>query len=152
MVEFVDGSIVAQLGVPDMRVPILYCLAHPDRLPFDEFEPFDPMRFASLEFAPADHERFPAVKLAYDVISAGGDSGAVLNAADEVMTERFLADEGTRFPTITEVVAEVVHSHHTQPIRCLADVFATDQSARDRAAAAADLRCKPATSGGPPSS
>ncbi len=135
MVEFVDGSIMAQLGVPDMRVPILYCMQYPDRGPF-EFEPFDPSRFATLEFAPVESERYPAIPLAYDTIERGGDSGATLNAADEIMTERFLAGQAS-FPSITRVVSEVVHSTPARPISSLDDVHAADRAARDAAQAAA---------------
>ncbi len=131
MVEFIDGSMIAQLGLPDMRVPILYCLSYPERTSF-EFEPFDPLRFANLEFMPVDHERFPAVPLAYETLSAGGDSGAVLNAADEVMTGQFL-DGHVRFPEITESVGRILRDHRPGPIDNLDDVFAADRSARTAA-------------------
>jgi 1-deoxy-D-xylulose-5-phosphate reductoisomerase len=131
MVEFVDGSMLAQCGVPDMRVPILYCLGWPDRLPF-AFEPFDPRRWAKLEFAPCDPARYPAVPLAYEVLRAGGDGGAVLNAADEVATAAFLAGE-LAFPEITATVAQVVRERPPQPIGSLADVAAADAAARRRA-------------------
>jgi 1-deoxy-D-xylulose-5-phosphate reductoisomerase len=128
MVEFVDGSVKAQLGVPDMRVPILYCLAWPDRAPFD-FAPLDPVKFHQLSFAPVDPDRFPAVPLAYDVLRAGGDSGAVLNAADEVMTGLFL-DGKVAFPAITTTVAAVVREHRARPIASLADVAVADRNTR----------------------
>ncbi|MHC5065532.1 MAG: 1-deoxy-D-xylulose-5-phosphate reductoisomerase [Planctomycetota bacterium] len=131
MVEFIDGSMIAQLGLPDMRVPILYCLSYPERTSFD-FEPFDPARFANLEFMPVDPERFPAVPLAYETLSAGGDSGAVLNAADEVMTGQFL-DGRVRFPEITESVARILREHRPGPIDSLDDVFAADRSGRTAA-------------------
>jgi len=89
MVEFRDGSMLAQCGLPDMRVPILYCLSWPDRLTFD-FEPFDAARWAQLQFSTIDTERYPAVGLAGEVLQLGGDSGAVLNAADEELTRLFL--------------------------------------------------------------
>ncbi|MCA8958434.1 MAG: 1-deoxy-D-xylulose-5-phosphate reductoisomerase, partial [Planctomycetes bacterium] len=98
MVEFVDGNILAQLGVPDMRVPILYCLTYPERTPF-EFAPFDPVRFAQLTFERPDPRRFPSLPLAYETLARGGTAGAVLNAADEVMTARFLAG-AVPFPAI----------------------------------------------------
>lgn len=135
MVEFVDGSILAQLGVPDMRVPILYCLSWPDRTPFD-FAPFDPVRFRSLEFAPVEAERYPAIGLAYDVLRRGGDSGAVLNAADEVLTELFL--EGRiGFPAITQTVARVLERHEPKDVRTLDDVLRADAWARHAAREAA---------------
>ncbi len=132
MVQFVDGSIMAQLGVPDMRVPILYCLAWPDRLPFAEFQPFDPVRFRHLGFEPFDPDRYPAVPLAYETLEKGGDTGAVLNAADEVATAMFL-DGQLRFPGITATVAEVVRQHRARPIERLEDVFEADRTARDAA-------------------
>jgi 1-deoxy-D-xylulose-5-phosphate reductoisomerase len=134
MVEFVDGSMLAQLGLPDMRVPILYCLGHPDRLPFD-FQPFDPVRWQKLEFAPLEAERYPAVPLAYEVLARGGDSGAVLNAADEVLTQAFL-DGAVPFTAITATVASVVRSRPSRPVRNLADVHAADADGRARAMAA----------------
>lgn len=131
IVEFIDGSMMAQLGLPDMRVPILYCLEHPDRGAFN-FNPFDAARFATLNFSPVDAERFPAVPLAYRTIELGGNSGAVLNAADETMTELFLAGK-TGFPSITRVVSEVVNTHPPTEIRDLGDVFHADRCAREAA-------------------
>jgi len=133
MVEFVDGSMLAQLGLPDMRVPILYCLAYPDRAPFD-FEPFDPNRFATLTFEEVDAVRFPSIPLAYETLRSGGDSGAVLNAADEVMTGLFLAGK-TSFPSITQNVAAILRNHQTRMIQGLDDVYAADRRARDQAMA-----------------
>jgi 1-deoxy-D-xylulose-5-phosphate reductoisomerase len=133
MVEFVDGSMLAQCGVPDMRVPILYCLGYPDRLPF-AFEPFDPVRWRRLEFQPFDPERFPAVPLAYDALHRGGDAGCVLNAADEVATAAFL-DGRLAFPGITETSASVLREREAGPIGGLPDVVRADQDARRRAAA-----------------
>ena len=129
MVEFVDGSMVAQLGVPDMRVPILYCLGWPDRLAFPDFQPFDPLRFANLSFEPVDPERFGAVPLAYEVLARGGDAGAVLNAADEVATGLFL--EGRiPFPAITATVARVVRAKAPRPVQSLGDAQRADADAR----------------------
>ncbi|MFY9343999.1 MAG: 1-deoxy-D-xylulose-5-phosphate reductoisomerase, partial [Planctomycetota bacterium] len=106
MVEFVDGSILAQCGVPDMQVPIRYCLGWPERLPA-AFQPFDPVRWRTLEFAPLEAARYPAVGLAYDCLAAGGDSGARLNAADEIATAAFLAGE-IPFPAITAISEQVL--------------------------------------------
>ena len=136
MVEFVDGSMLAQLGKPDMRVPILYCLGYPERLPFD-FEPFDPTAFANLSFEPVDPDRFPAVPLAYETLRRGGDSGAVLNAADEVMTELFLAGK-VPFPAVTGTVARVVRAHRAGEIQSLEQVRAADRLGRLEALALAE--------------
>jgi 1-deoxy-D-xylulose-5-phosphate reductoisomerase len=128
MVEFVDGSMLAQCGVPDMRVPILYCLGWPDRLPF-AFEPFDPARWSRLEFLPVEAARFPAIGLAYEVLRRGGDSGALLNAADEELKRLFLAG-AVPFSAITAVAAEVVRSRPPRPIAGLGDVLAADAEGR----------------------
>ena len=133
MVEFVDGSMLAQCGVPDMRVPILFCLGYPDRLPFD-FEPFDPMKWRSLEFLPFEPERYPAVELAYDAMRLGGDAGAALNAADEVATAAFLAGE-ISFPEIARTSQQVMRERQVSPVRSLADAVAADKDGRARAAA-----------------
>jgi len=128
MVEFQDGSMLAQLGLPDMRVPILYCLGWPERLPFD-FQPFDPARFARLEFEPVDAARYPAVGLAFETLRRGGDSGAVLNAADEEMTQLFLTGQ-TSFVAITANVARAVYERTARPVHGLDDVLAADREGR----------------------
>ena len=92
MVEFVDGSVIAQLGLPDMRGPIHYALHHPDRAP-SALVGFDLERFAQLTFEAPDHARFPALALGFRCVEEGADSGAVLNAADEVAVAAFLAGE-----------------------------------------------------------
>lgn len=89
MVEFVDGSVVAQLGPPDMRGPIQYAIHHPDRGTAD-LEGFSFQRFASLTFEEPDRQRFPALDLGFRCVSEGGTSGAVLNAADEIAVQSFL--------------------------------------------------------------
>jgi 1-deoxy-D-xylulose-5-phosphate reductoisomerase len=128
MVEFVDGSMLAQCGVPDMRVPILFCLGYPERLPF-AFEPFDPVRWRTLQFEPFDPTRFPAVGLAYDALRAGGDAGARLNAADEVATAAFL-DGRVPFPAIAAIAAGVLEGREARPIGSLQDVLDADAEAR----------------------
>ncbi|MGE3174094.1 MAG: 1-deoxy-D-xylulose-5-phosphate reductoisomerase [Planctomycetota bacterium] len=142
MVEFVDGSILAQCGVPDMRVPILYCLGWPDRLPF-AFAPFDPVRWARLEFAPVDPARFPAIGLAFEVLRRGGDSGALLNAADEELCRLFL-DGAVPFPAIPDIARAVVTSRKARPVDGLAAVRAADAEGR-----AAALRLAAATPAAP---
>ena len=128
MVEFCDGSIMAQLGVPDMRVPILYCLGWPDRVPF-EFEGFDLAKWGKLSFEAVDHERFPALELGYRCVELGHDAGAVLNAADEVATHAFL--EGRiAFPQITESVENVLEGHNVTPIESVEQVLDVDARAR----------------------
>jgi 1-deoxy-D-xylulose-5-phosphate reductoisomerase len=89
MVEFVDGSVIAQLGTADMRQPIQYALTYPVRLP-SPVEPLDWTTVARLDFALPDTQKFPCVGLAYRAIQMGGTAPAVLNAADEVVVQAFL--------------------------------------------------------------
>lgn len=133
MVEFADGSMLAQCGVPDMRVPILFCLGYPERLPFG-FQPFDPQRWATLAFEPFQPRRYPAVGLAYEALRLGGDAGARLNAADEVATEAFLAGR-IAFPAITATVEQVLAARPPRPLGALADVITADAEARAEARA-----------------
>ena len=133
MVEFVDGSMLAQCGVPDMRVPILFCLGYPERLPFD-FEPFDPLKWRALEFTPFEPARYPAVALAYEALRRGGDTGCVLNAADEVATAAFLKGD-IAFPEITRIAQRVLAERPTGPIEDLDQVLAADRDGRERATA-----------------
>jgi 1-deoxy-D-xylulose-5-phosphate reductoisomerase len=90
LVEFIDGSVLAQMGPPDMRGPLHYCLNFPDRAPA-ALSGFDARLYARLTFEEVDAGRFPALELGYRCVEEGGDSGCVLNAADEVATEAFLA-------------------------------------------------------------
>lgn len=109
MVEFVDGSILAQMGVPDMRLPIQYCLTYPERCPSLQ----RPMPFAealTLEFEPPDHDRFPALRLAKSAIEAGGTMPAVLNAANEVAVDAF-CEGRCSFPGISRTVEAVMEAH-----------------------------------------
>jgi 1-deoxy-D-xylulose-5-phosphate reductoisomerase len=109
MVEYVDGSIIAQLSTTDMKFPIQYALLYPERVTAP-FARLDLEKIRSLEFLPVDPERFPAVELAYAACRAGGSMPAVLNAANEVAVERFLAGE-LPFTGIVEVVNRVLEKH-----------------------------------------
>jgi len=108
LVEFSDGSWLAQLGIPDMRVPIAYTLAMPERLPLPDLPPLDLAALGALHFETPDVARFPALGLARDVLAAGGAAPAVLNAANEVAVQAFL--EGripfTRIAAVSETVLE----------------------------------------------
>ena len=132
MVEFRDGSILAQLGLPDMKIPIHYALTHPDRAP-NGYPAFDPTRFGTLTFAPADPVRYPAIELGYRCVREGGLSGAVLNAADEVAISRFLAGD-LRFPAIVECAREVLEARPRGFGEGTEAVFAADAWAREAAA------------------
>ncbi len=129
MVEFQDGSLIAQLGAPDMRTPIQYALTYPRRAA-GIAEPLDWSTARSLHFEPPDHERFPALRLGYEAARAGGASGAVLNAANEVAVERFQAGM-IPFGHIVAVTAEVCRRHPPVPQPTLNDLRAADAWARD---------------------
>jgi 1-deoxy-D-xylulose-5-phosphate reductoisomerase len=131
MVEFVDGTVLAQLGVTDMRMPIQYALSHPERWP-GAIPGMDFTREIRLDFEPPDHARFPCLGLAYRAIQAGGSLPAVLNAANEEAVAAFL-DDRTAFNAIPEAIAEVMDAHPTTPVRDLEDVLEADGWARTRA-------------------
>ncbi len=107
MVEFVDGSVKAQMGPPDMRVPILHALSHPDRGDAPYLRGFDLDSFRQLSFEAPDHERFPALRLGYRCIEEGEDAGCALNAADEVAVHAFLRGE-IKFTDIAKVNASTL--------------------------------------------
>jgi 1-deoxy-D-xylulose-5-phosphate reductoisomerase len=128
MVEFVDGSVIAQLSPPDMRTPIQYALTYPERAP-GIGRRIDLSKALSLRFEPPDHERFPALRLAYDVVRRGGTLGAVLNAANEAAVEAFLAGS-IRLTEISRLVEFTIGSHRLQAQPSLEDLLAADQWAR----------------------
>lgn len=132
MVEYVDGSVVAQLGTPDMRVPIGYALGYPARLPLS-IPKLSFTELAQLTFEAPDVERFPCVKLAYEALSAGGTAPAVLNAANEVAVAAFLADQ-IRFVAIPEVIRRTLDAHTPGAADGLEPIVAADGWARDQAA------------------
>ena len=109
MVEFVDGSIKAQLGVPDMRIPIQYALTYPHRLPLQVAAPDFP-RIQSLTFEEPDTERFPCLQIAYDALRQGGTAPAAMNIANEVAVQRFLNRE-IGFLDIPEIIRRTMESH-----------------------------------------
>ncbi len=128
MVEFVDGSFKAQLGVTDMRHPIQYALTWPARLP-TELPPFDPLTSGPLEFEAPDLERFPCLGLAYRALEAGGAAPAVLNAANEVAVQAFL-DERIRFVDIPVVLAKTLERDGGATADSLDALLAADRRAR----------------------
>lgn len=140
MVEFVDGSMLAQLGVTDMRLPIQYALSYPERWP-TSLPPLDLTRAAQLSFEPADTGRFPCLALAYRALTGAPGLQVVLNAANEVAVAAFLAGQ-LSFTAIPEVIAGAM-DHHESPASArhdlddLAAVRALDASSRAFAAALA---------------
>jgi 1-deoxy-D-xylulose-5-phosphate reductoisomerase len=137
MVEYADGSVIAQLGNPDMRTPIAQALAYPDRIEAG-VAPLDLAEFGALTFERPDFERFRALALAYDVLRAGGTAQAIFNAANEVSVEAFLAG-ALPFPRITDVIEATLDAVPSRPVRELEDVLEADRLARS-AARALDLR------------
>jgi 1-deoxy-D-xylulose-5-phosphate reductoisomerase len=133
MVEFVDGSTLAQLSPPDMRTPIQYALTWPERRG-GMGRKMDWGRASCLHFEPPDLERFPALRLAYDVAERGGTLGAVLNGANEVAVEAFLS--GTiAFFEISRIVERTIQQHRLEPKPTLDDLLEADRWARRTARA-----------------
>ncbi len=138
MVEFVDGSVIAQLSPPDMRTPIQYALTYPDRTDGCSRR-MDWTRCQTLHFEPPDFERFGALKLAYQVAEAGGTAGAVLNAANEVAVAAFM-DGKIPFGEICSIVELTISSHRIQSAPALDDLLQADSWARQTAEAAIAAR------------
>jgi len=128
MVEFVDGSMLAELGPPDMRLPIHHALSWPERQPTN-LPGFDPVLFANLTFEEPDLERFPALALGYRCVREGGNAGAVLNAADEIAVAAFLAGE-LPFDRIVPLVTAVLDRRREWPESSIEDLLAADAAAR----------------------
>ena len=133
MVQYCDGSVIAQLGQPDMRTPIAYGLAWPQRIDAG-VQSLDLFNIARLDFTPPDEDTFPCLRLAKEAFSAGGTMPAVLNAANEIAVEAFLREQ-IAFSFIPTLIARVMALHEVRPIQHLADVMAADQWARDCALA-----------------
>jgi 1-deoxy-D-xylulose-5-phosphate reductoisomerase len=134
MVEFNDGSVMAQMSVPDMRLPIQYALNYPDRLAMNgDSQGLDLIALSKLRFSAPDTRRFPCLDLAREALRRGGSFPCALNAADEVAVEAFLAHR-LGFSDIPRVIEGVLEqTTHAQSLSSLDDVFACDQEARIRA-------------------
>ncbi len=129
MVEFVDTSMKAQLGLPDMRVPIAYALAWPDRVECD-FPSLDLAAMSDLTFEAPDYEKFPCLKLAFQAMEAGGTIPAVLNAANEIAVQAFL-DRLIPFKEIPEIIRSAMDNHKSKPVTRIEDVLEADRWARE---------------------
>jgi len=132
MVEYVDGAVIAQLGIPDMKTPIAYALSYPERIPLD-LPPLDLCTMGQLTFFEVDPERFPCMGLAYEALRRGGTAPAVLNAANEMAVERFLRGEIT-FPDIPAIIRKTLEGHRSEPIEDLDTVLVADRWGRETAA------------------
>ncbi len=128
MVEYVDGSVIAQLSPPDMRTPIQYALTYPDRVNGISRR-LDLTQAFNLRFEPPDFERFPALRLAYDVARKGGTAGVVLNAANEAAVSSFTSGK-IAFGEISRLVGLTIQKHDVQPHPTLDDLLRADRWAR----------------------
>ena len=131
LVEYRDGSVIAQMGVPDMRIPIAYALSYPNRLVRSD-APLDLGKVGTLTFLDADPIRFPALRLAYAAVKTGGTAPAVLNAANEMAVTAFI-EEKIRFNKIIWAVEEVLSRHRGQADPGIDAILAADRWARDEA-------------------
>ncbi|MGC7837993.1 1-deoxy-D-xylulose-5-phosphate reductoisomerase [Pseudomonas wayambapalatensis] len=129
LVDYVDGSVLAQLGNPDMRTPIANALAWPERID-SGVAPLDLFAVARLDFQAPDEQRFPCLRLAREAAEAGNSAPAVLNAANEVAVEAFL-QRRIRFPEIAGMIEQVLEQEPVVPLPSLDAVFAADQRARE---------------------
>ena len=129
MIEFVDTSIIAQLGIPDMRVPIAYALTYPDRFECN-LSSLDLATMENLTFEAPDFNRFPCLQLAVDAMEMGQTMPAVLNAANEIAVQAFL-DELIPYKDIAELIRMVMHNHIPAKLNELQDVLDADQWARE---------------------
>ncbi len=135
-IEFADGAVLAQMGVPDMRVPIAYAMTYPRRMTTG-IQPLDLFSLGSLTFEKGDPERFPALRLAGECIRAGGAACTILNGANEVAVDAFLHDE-IPFGGINRIVEETLNRCGNLPANHLADIFEADRHARQ---VAGEIKC-----------
>jgi 1-deoxy-D-xylulose-5-phosphate reductoisomerase len=133
MVRYQDGSIIAQLGIADMRIPIAYALSFPHRLK-GSWRPLDLTAHSELNFLPVEKKRFPALSLAYQALREGGTMPAVLNGANEVAVEAFLSRR-IGFREIHRIISKTMHKHANRPAREIGEVLEVDRWARRQASA-----------------
>jgi 1-deoxy-D-xylulose-5-phosphate reductoisomerase len=133
MVEFIDGSLKAQLSWPDMRLPIQYALSYPRRWPNSELPRLDWDKIGSLNFEPVDYDKFPCLKLAVDAGKSGGTYPTVLCGADEVAVKLFLSHR-ISFTDIAKIVQKTLEQHRNIAQPSLEEILAADDWARERAA------------------
>jgi 1-deoxy-D-xylulose-5-phosphate reductoisomerase len=131
MVEFVDGALIAQLGSPDMRIPIQYALTYPERME-GGFSTYNPVAAGNLEFYEPDTESFPCLRLAYEALKEGGTMPVVLNGANEIAVESFLAG-AIPFVAIPKVVEKVMSKHHSREVPGIDEILHWDKWSRREA-------------------
>ncbi|MFH1905537.1 MAG: 1-deoxy-D-xylulose-5-phosphate reductoisomerase [bacterium] len=128
MVEFIDGSVFALLGIPDMKMPIQYALTYPERMP-TQLEPLDLTKISRFHFSAPNFDKFPCLKLAYEAGTIGGTMPAVLNSANDVAVNLFLKKK-IKFPDIPQIIEKVMNKHNVIQNPCLDDIFESDAWAR----------------------
>ena len=131
MVQYQDGSIIAQLGVPDMRIPIAYALAYPHRLK-GGWEALELTRQGELSFLPVERRRYPALQLAYDALKEGGTMSAVLNASNEIAVAAFLQCQ-IGFRDIHRIIDKTMQGHAPKRPKAVEEILEVDRWARDKA-------------------
>ena len=131
LVEYADRSMIAQLGLPDMRTPISYAMRYPGRMTLD-LPSLDLTEIGNLTFCKPDHDRFPCLGLGYESLRIGGTMPAAMNAANEIAVEGFL-NGGIRFTDIAEVIHSTMDLHTTKDIETLEDALEADRWAREKA-------------------
>lgn len=131
LVEYTDRSMIAQLGLPDMRTPISYAMRYPARMALD-LPSLDLTEIGRLTFCKPDHDRFPCLNLGYESLRIGGTMPAAMNAANEIAVDAFL-NHGLRFSEIPQVIRSTMEAHAHQEITCLDDALEADRWAREKA-------------------
>jgi 1-deoxy-D-xylulose-5-phosphate reductoisomerase len=129
MVELVDGSVIAEMAVPDMAIPVAYALAFPDRLPLGHLKPLSLIDCGMLTFERPDFDRFPALRLAYEALRAGGTMAACMNAANEEMVAAFLGKRAS-YNAIARNIESVMERYKNRPAESLEDLLEADSWAR----------------------
>jgi 1-deoxy-D-xylulose-5-phosphate reductoisomerase len=128
LVEYLDGSVIAQICATDMRMPIQYALTYPERAAAPVAR-LDWSQTAQWSFEPPDYQKFPLLKMAYEAVSAGGSASATLNAADEIAVDAFLAGS-IPFPGIAATVAECLEQVPARPLTSVAELLELDRESR----------------------
>jgi 1-deoxy-D-xylulose-5-phosphate reductoisomerase len=131
LVEYEDRSVIAQLGLPDMRTPISYAMRYPERMALD-LPSLDLTEIGRLTFFKPDHGRFPCLKLGYEALGIGGTMPAAMNAANEIAVDAFLHG-GIRFPDIAEIIDSTMQAHAARDMDSLETALEADRSAREKA-------------------
>ncbi|HTY53769.1 MAG TPA: 1-deoxy-D-xylulose-5-phosphate reductoisomerase [Candidatus Binataceae bacterium] len=132
MVEMIDGSVIAEMAIPDMAIPVAYALSYPERLPLTHLKPLSLLECAKLTFEAPDLERFSCLRLAYEALQAGGTMPACLNAANEELVAGFLANQ-VPFVDIPRHIETVMQRHQSRPAATLEDSLEADSWARAQA-------------------